>query len=174
MSDTASTSQGEARRLAALGRYEILDTPREATFDRVVDIIAAVFDVPIAMITFVDRDRSWYKSELGMGVPEMPRTDNMCDTTIAQDGVLVISDANLAPREQVLPLLKKGLRFYAGAPLRTRDGVKLGTVCAVDVRPREVTEKEKLIAELFHLVKDAPYDDTLIHEQAVRAGRSRE
>lgn len=58
--------------------YEILDSPPKATFDRVVQIVAAVLDVEIAAITLVDRDRCWYKSEIGMGVPEMSRDDNMC------------------------------------------------------------------------------------------------
>ena len=139
----------EERRLAALYRYEVLDTPPEVTFDRVVDIIAAVFDVPIAMITLVDRERSWYKARRGMPASELDRSDNMCDTVIQQDGVFVITDTQLAPRDVVLPLLKIGMRFYAGAPLRTHDGVKIGTVCAVGDHPREVTEHER--RSLFNL-----------------------
>lgn len=151
MGDAWPRAPGELARLAALEQYAILDTPREAGFDRIVETVAALFDVQIAMITFVERERSWYKSELGMGVSEMARADNMCDATMSQEGVLVITDANLAPRESVLPLLKKGLRFYAGAPLRTRDGTTIGTVCAVDTRPRDATNRERLI--LLHLAE---------------------
>lgn len=75
----------EERRLAALYRYEVLDTSPETTFDRVVDIIVSIFEVPFAMITLVDRERSWYKSRRGMPVPELARSDNMCDTVIQQD-----------------------------------------------------------------------------------------
>jgi signal transduction histidine kinase len=145
----------EAQRLAALDRYDILDTPPEATFDRIVDIVGAVFDVPCAMITLVDRERCWYKAERGMGVPELSRADNMCDVVIRQDGVFVISDTHQAPPDLVRPLLQRGLRFYVGTPLRTADGVKIGTLCAVGPRPRHVTEHERLIlANLAEIVMD--------------------
>ena len=148
-------SISESLRLQAIERYEILDTPPEESFDRIVAIVSAVFEVPFAMITLVDRERSWYKAEVGMGVSEMARDDNMCDVTIRQDGVYVVNDSHLAQRDQVLPLLKKGMRFYVGAPLRTHEGIKIGTVCAVDVRPREVTEKEKqILADLAEMVID--------------------
>jgi signal transduction histidine kinase len=155
MVDAWPKAPGEVERLAALAHYEILDTPPEATFDRIVDTIAALFQVQVAMITFVDRERSWYKAERGMGVPEMPRTDNMCDATMSQDEVLVVNDALLAPPATVLPMLKKGLRFYAGAPLRTREGTKIGTVCAVDPEPREVTDRERaILLNLAEIVVD--------------------
>jgi signal transduction histidine kinase len=129
-------------RLAALERLEVLDTEPEATFDRVVAIVAATLEVPIAMITLVDRERCWYKAEVGLGRSEMARSDNMCDTVIRQDGVYVVNDAHAAPRDDVLPMLKLGVRFYVGVPLRTSDGVKVGTLCAVGAHPRKVTERE--------------------------------
>jgi signal transduction histidine kinase len=142
-------------RLAAIERYDILDAPQEATFDRIVAIVAAVFDVSAALITFVDRDRSWYAAEKGMGKREMPRSDNMCDTVIRQDAVYVVNDASVAEEATVRPLLKAGLRFYAGVPLRTRDGIKIGTICAIDPRPREVTEREKeILRDLAEVVVD--------------------
>jgi signal transduction histidine kinase len=145
----------EAQRLSALAAYQILDTPPEASFDRVVAIIAAVFDVPVAMITLVDRDRCWYKARIGMPESQLSRPDNMCDTVIQQDEVYVIHDTHRAPRDLVRPLLKIGMRFYAGAPLRTHDGIKLGTVCAVGDRPRIVTEREKqILADLAAIVID--------------------
>jgi signal transduction histidine kinase len=137
----------EAVRLAAIERYQIFDTPPEETFDRIVSIASAVFGTSMAAITLVDRERSWHKAEIGFGVSEMPRAEEMCDTVISQDGVLVINDAHAAPREIVLPMLNFGLRFYAGAPLRTYDGVKIGTVCAVDPEPHEVTETQKQILQ---------------------------
>jgi signal transduction histidine kinase len=135
----------EAVRLAALERLEVLDTEPEATFDRVVAIVAATLDVPIAMITLVDRDRCWYKAEVGLGRSEMARSDNMCDTVIRQDGVYVVNDAHAAAPDHVLPMLTLGVRFYIGVPLRTSDGVRIGTLCAVGTDPREVTEREKHI-----------------------------
>ncbi len=137
--------QSEAIRLAAIQRYQIFDTPREETFDRIVSIVSAVFGGSMAAITLVDRERSWHKAEVGFGLDQMQRTDEMCDVTISQDGVLVINDAHNAPREIVLPMLNFGLRFYAGAPLRTHEGINIGTLCAVGPEPREVTGREKQI-----------------------------
>ena len=142
--------QSEDQRLAAIGRLDILDTPPEATFDRVLDILRAVLGVTGAFLTFVDRDRSFYKAISGIEFPaSTPRQDNMCDAVIAQDGVLVIADSHTAPEELVRPLLKAGMRFYAGAPLRTKEGIIVGTVCAIDPRPRELTETERQI--MLHL-----------------------
>src|SRR5581483_9351702 len=127
---------GDAERLEVLQRYEILDTPPEDTFDRVVEIIAAVFGVPIALITFVDRERSWFKAKRGLPISQLDRADAMCDTVIRQDGVYVMTDAAASGSDEVGPLLKVGLRFYAAAPLRTSDGCKVGTVCAAGTQPR--------------------------------------
>ncbi len=135
----------EQQRQEILLHYEILDTPPEASFDRIVSIITAVFGTSIAMITLVDRDRSWYKSEVGFGVSEAPRSDNMCDAVLRHDDVLVISDSLLATPEQVAPMLKKGVRFYAGAPLRSRDGICIGTVCTIDPLPKDVTPEQRMI-----------------------------
>lgn len=145
----------EAVRLAAIERYEILDSPREETFDRIASVASAVLGTSMALITLVDRERSWHKAELGMGIDEMPRADEMCDTVISQDGVFVINDAHQAPRDVVMPMLKAGLRFYAGAPLRTYDGVKIGTLCAIDTEPHEVTERQKqVLLDLAKVVID--------------------
>ncbi len=142
--------QTEAQRLAAIARYEILDSPPEATFDRIVGILKAVLDVPAAFITLVDVNRSFYKAIAGLPFPvSTPREDNMCDSVITQDGVIVIDDSYSFPEELVRPLLKAGMRFYAGAPLRNREGVKIGTVCAIGTQPRGVSDSEKQI--LLHL-----------------------
>lgn len=147
--------QTEEQRLEALGRYEILDSPREATFDRIVAILVSVLNVPGAAITFVDRDRSWYKAEIGMPFSGTHRTDNMCDSVIRQDGLIVINDAHVAPREAVLPLLNAGFRFYCGVPLKTADGINVGTLCAIDVRPRELSESEtQVLTHLAEVVVD--------------------
>jgi two-component system, sensor histidine kinase len=148
-------SQTERQRLDELARYEILDSPPEATFDRVVAIIMAVFKVDFALITLVDRDRCWYKAELGLGVSEMSRADNMCDVVIRQDGVFVVRDAAMANPKVVAPLLRLNFRFYAGAPIRTTGGIKIGTVCAVGREPRDVTDEEQMIlAAMADIVSD--------------------
>jgi signal transduction histidine kinase len=149
------SAEAEERRQQILQHYEILDTPPEETFDRIVSIITAVFGTSIAAITLIDRQRSWYKSEVGFGVSEGPPEENMCHTVLRQDGLLIISDSRLAPPEQTGPMLKKGVRFYAGAPLRSRDGIIIGTVCTIDPEPREVSQEQRLIlAGLAETVMD--------------------
>lgn len=155
MTTQARSEAVDAKRLEALIRYDILDTPPESTFDRITRTAAAFFDVPVSIITFVDRHRSWFKSYLGVEITEIERSSTMCDTVIRGDEVLVISDAQCAPRPLVDPLLKLGMRFYAGAPLRTYDGIKLGTLCVLDMEPRQVTTKEaQVLADLAATVMD--------------------
>lgn len=182
-----STSELERQRLEEIDRYEILDSPPEATFDRVIRIVLALFDVDFALITLVDRERCWYKAEVGLGLPEMPRGDNMCDVVLRQDGsdAVVINDAHSALVENVGPLLRKGFRFYIGAPLQTARGVKIGTVCAVGRNPREVTDVERMIlSSLAEIVMDElelrlagrrmeAADEALRHANAQLAAASR-
>jgi signal transduction histidine kinase len=145
----------EETRLRAIERYEILDAPREETFDRIVAIASALFGTAMAVITVVDRERSWHVSEKGMGVDELPRANEMCDTVIAQDGVFVVNDALEVSPDIVQPLLDFGIRFYVGAPLRTHDGVKIGTLCAIDPQPHQVTETQKqILVDLCKIVID--------------------
>ena len=154
--ETPRPAQSEEVRLAAIARYEILDTPPEATFTRVLDILKAVLDVAVTAITLVDVDRSYYLALAGADEPPTTvREDNMCDTVITQDDVLVISDSHSAPEGLSRRMLKAGLRFYAGAPLRTHDGIKIGTVCAIDPMPRKVTEGERqILRDLSAIVID--------------------
>ncbi|MGE0057333.1 MAG: histidine kinase dimerization/phospho-acceptor domain-containing protein, partial [Dehalococcoidia bacterium] len=145
------SADAEEQRQQILRHYEILDTPPEATFDRVVSIITAVFGTSIAAITLIDLHRSYYKSEVGFGITESPADENMCHAVLRQDGLLIITDSDLAPPEQVAPMVKKGVRFYAGAPLRSREGVIIGTVCTIDPLPREVSSEQRLV--LSHLAE---------------------
>jgi signal transduction histidine kinase len=152
----AHPPEREAERLAAIERLEILDSDPEATFDQVVAVVAAVLDVPMAAITLVDRERSWYKSELGFGISQMVRANQMCDLVIKQDGVYVIADAHQGETEIVQPMIEFGIRFYIGTPLHSRDGVKIGTLCAADRDPREITERERrVLTALAGVVSDA-------------------
>ena len=127
----------EADRLAALYRYEILDAPREVTFDRITGLAARVFDVPVAAISLVDADRIWYASCQGAEVTEMPREPGMCATTVLSPVPRIVPDLldDEIGRDNLL--VRKGLvRFYAGAPLRTSDGHNLGALCLLDADPR--------------------------------------
>lgn len=134
----------EAPRLAALTGYGILDTPNEPEFDAVVRKAALVCDTPIALISFVDETRQWFKAKVGLAPSETPRTISFCTHAIQGDDVMVVPDARIDPRVRASPLVTGAphIRFYAGAPLRTRTGARLGTLCVLDDRPRTTDAKQ--------------------------------
>ena len=141
----------EADRLAALRRYDILDTPPDGAFDRITALAADLFSVPIAIVSLVDHDRIWFKSRHGLDVEQIGRDPGLCASAILHDEPWVLTDAPVDARALANPLVAGGfgLRFYAGAPLRTHDGFSLGTLCVIDREPRSVTERQ--IARLQHL-----------------------
>ncbi|WP_174365987.1 GAF domain-containing protein [Deinococcus sp. JMULE3] len=129
----------EADRLNALARYAVLDTLPENAFDRVTRIAARLFHAPIALVTLVDQDRQWFKACLGLDLRQTDRSVSFCTYTIQSDGVMVILDATRDPLFEHNPLVTGAphIRFYAGAPLVTPDGFRLGSLCVIDQRPRE-------------------------------------
>src|SRR5262245_44439822 len=130
--------ENEEARLAALRRLAILDTPREERFDRITRLAMDVFDVPIALIGLVDANRQWYKSCLGLDGSEAPRNLTFCAHAILQDDPLIIEDALLDPRFAGNPFVAgpPHVRFYAGQPITSEGGHKLGTLCLIDRVPR--------------------------------------
>jgi len=131
----------EAQRLAALNELAVLDTPPEERFDRITRIAAATFDVPIALISLVDRDRQWFKSCVGISISETPREVAFCAHAVEQRADVVVPDTLLDERFADNPLVAGGprIRFYAGAPLLLKNGACLGTLCIVDTRPRHLS-----------------------------------
>ena len=131
----------ESRRLAALRRYQILDSPREDTFDDLVALAAYICETPIAVVSLIDEHRQWFKASIGTPLRETPREQAFCGYTILSEEVLVVEDATLDSRFADNPLVTadQGIRFYAGAPLIDHDGMGLGSVCAIDNRPRTIT-----------------------------------
>jgi PAS domain S-box-containing protein len=134
----------EAQRLEALESYGILDTQPEAAFDDVAKLAAQICDAPIALVSLVDRERQWFKSELGIGMQETPRSVSICATAIREKDLLVVPDLTRDPRFSENPLVTDAphVRFYAGAVLRTPEGLPLGTVCVLDHEPRPQGLKE--------------------------------
>src|SRR6476660_1149134 len=114
----------EAQRLAAVRRYDILDTPPDGAFDRITALAARLFNVPIAIVSIVDHDRIWFKSHHGITAEQIPRDPGLCASAILQGVVWVVENAPEDPRTLSNPLVAGdfGLGFYAGAPLRTREG----------------------------------------------------
>lgn len=148
----------EAERLAALRRYQILDTAPEAAFDRITSLAARLFKVPTALVSLVDESRAWFKSSYGFNLPEVPRDDTICSFALLSEEILVIPDARQDRRFTCNPFVEcePGLRFYAGAPLIDRNGFNLGTLCVLDTKPREaLTDEQKaILTDLAALVVD--------------------
>ncbi|HIP79905.1 MAG TPA: GAF domain-containing protein, partial [Kiloniellaceae bacterium] len=129
----------EVQRLASLQALDILDTPPEPAFDRITRLVSRQFDVPISLISLLDPARQWFKSKVGLDVDETPREYSFCQFAIMDNQILQVPDATKDRRFADNPLVlgDPEIRFYAGAPLVTRNGFRLGTLCLIDSRPRE-------------------------------------
>jgi PAS domain S-box-containing protein len=134
----------EARRLAALYDFSILDTVPERAYDDITEIASFICDTPIALISLVDEKRQWFKSEHGLGARETPRSESFCAHTIPTAEMLIVEDASLDVRFRENPLVlgDPSIRFYAGAPIIERDGHVLGTVCVIDSKPRVLNARQ--------------------------------
>ena len=147
----------EPERLAALQRYQILDTPPDGAFDHLTAVAAALFRVPIAVVSLVDHDRIWFKSHHGLDIGETGREPGLCASAIFSPDVYHIRDAVTDARALANPLVAEefGLRFYAAAPLRTHDGFNLGTLCIMDRKARKLSVSEAgMLTKLAALVMD--------------------
>jgi PAS domain S-box-containing protein len=131
----------ETDRLQALQLCGILDTPPEQSFDDLTSIAAQICGTPIALVSFIDADRQWFKAKVGLDITQTPRDFAFCVHTILQTGLFVVSDAQADERFSSNPLVTgpPHIRFYAGAPLITSEGYALGTVCVIDIIPRELS-----------------------------------
>lgn len=148
----------ESLRLEALRRYEILDSDPEEAFERITTLAKRLFDVPIVLISLVDADRQWFKSCIGLDTATTSREISFCAHAILSDEVMIVPDATLDARFADNPDVVggPGIRFYAGAPLRTAAGVSLGTLCVIDREKRPpLTDAEKAtLADLARIVVD--------------------
>ncbi|GGR14069.1 sensor domain-containing diguanylate cyclase [Deinococcus ruber] len=141
----------EFERLLALARYEVLDTGPEASFDRVTALTARMLDMPLVAIHLVDHDRVWRKSSVGFGPGEIPRGEALCSWTILSDEVNVVPDVHTDPRFRDLDSVSERpeLHSYAGAPLITPGGHRVGTLCVLDTRPRDFGSAEQEVLRSF-------------------------
>ena len=141
----AGRSDETALRLKALDRYAILDTPREASFDELVRFVADICGTPIAAINLIADGRHFFKAEVGLGVRATPLETSFCAHALLQDEFMLVPDAAADPRFACNPLVTgpPGVRFYAGALLRTDDGLAIGTLCVLDTRPRQLDELQR-------------------------------
>jgi signal transduction histidine kinase/CheY-like chemotaxis protein len=154
-SDQYPVPEEEEERLATLYRYDLLDTPPEDDFDRITSLARRILNVPVCLISLVDRDREWHKSAAGTEPVENPRDESFCAHAITRDDPLIVPDARederfrdypLVTGESSIKLEQSGhdiqLRAYAGVPLQVDNGKALGTLCVVDHQPRSFTEEE--------------------------------
>ena len=135
---TNRTDWTEEERLAVLHAYGILDTPAERTFDDIAALAAEICNAPIALVSLVDDDRQWFKARVGLDASQTSREVSFCAHAMREPDTMVVPDATLDPRFRENPLVtdEPRIRFYAGALLRPKEGVPLGSLCVIDTRPR--------------------------------------
>ncbi|HZA93621.1 MAG TPA: HWE histidine kinase domain-containing protein, partial [Gemmatimonadales bacterium] len=143
-SDNLLPTPNERDRLAALRSYRVLDTPPEPEFDALVQLAARGCQAPVALISLIDERRQWFKAEVGLGIRETPLDRSICLNAMLRPGLPVVPDLTQDPQFAANPLVagEPHLRFYAGAVLRTPEGLPLGALCVFDHVPRELTEDQ--------------------------------
>lgn len=162
----------DTERLRELRRYAVLDTPLEEAFDRVTRMAARLLGVPISLVTLMDEKRQWFKSAYGWDKRETPRELSFCAHTIQMEDVMVVADATCDERfsNNALVTGDPRIRAYAGAPLRSEKGFNIGTLCAIDVKPRTFTrEEQEILRDLANLVRDALELRLAVRARAVQA-----
>ena len=167
----------EEARLDALYSFDILDSAPEQGFDDLVRIAAGICGVPMAAVTLIDRDRQWFKAQVGIEHPDPSRESSFCAHAIlAPERTMVVPDATRDTRFADNPLVtaENDIRFYAGAPLLTRDGFALGALCVVDDQPRDLAPfqceaLEALSRQVTHLLELRRVSRDLSHQLRERA-----
>lgn len=152
----AKIPENENERLKALNDLHILDTPLEERFERITRLVRSMLGVPVAAFTLIDKDRQWLKSIQGAELTETHRDLAFCSHTILEDSILTVRDATEDARFDDHPFVTDGLgiRFYAGCPVRAPNGLPIGSLCAVDTKPRDMSEAEKTtLRDLASLVE---------------------
>ncbi|HEX8322767.1 MAG TPA: GGDEF domain-containing protein [Tepidisphaeraceae bacterium] len=173
----------EKLRLTELRRYDVLDTPGEPTYDDVATLASQICQTPVALITLMDTDRQWFKAKVGTDLTQTPRNISFCEHAIRQPNSLMqVPDATLDPRFADNPFVTgaPGIRFYAGMPLTTPGGHALGTICVVDLVPRQLDEQQQAamkslarqVVSLLELRRNAAENARLLADTAKAARRA--
>ena len=145
----------EVGRIAALNRYNILDTGHEERFDRITKVVEMALNCPITAISLVDVERQWFKSQRGLDVNETPRDMAFCAHTIRDSKPMIVENARQDPRFSDNPLVlgDPNIGSYLGVPLLSPEGYNIGTLCAIDTAPRKFDDKAvELLSQLAQLV----------------------
>ncbi|WLD59702.1 ATP-binding protein [Salinispirillum sp. LH 10-3-1] len=163
------TPNDEAERQCALDNTGLIASGADPRFDRITRMVSAVFSVPITLVSLIDRDRQWFKSRHGLDAEETPREISFCGHAILNETPLIVSDALQDPRFKDNPLVTgmPNIRFYAGAPISTKSGHRIGTLCLIDNQPRDLTEAEvSTLVDFAATVEALIHVDEANHEQA--------
>ncbi|MCA1324110.1 PAS domain S-box protein [Herbaspirillum sp. alder98] len=145
----------EKKRLAVLHSLGLLDSGPDPAFDRVTRLASRLLDVPISLISLLDAERQWFKSKVGLEVEQTPRSQAFCAYTIMEESSLVVSDATDDERFRDNPLVlsEPSIRFYAGVPIRSNEGLPIGTLCVIDSKPKTLKPEElELLQDLASIV----------------------
>ena len=148
--------ENESERLHALRTLKILDTSHEERFDRVTRMAKRMFGVSISLVSLVDEDRQWFKSKQGLEATETPREISFCGHAINQEGLFIVPNALEDERFADNPLVTDApnIRFYAGYPLKLRQGINLGTLCLIDSKPKVLDEEDQqLLKDLGAMIE---------------------
>lgn len=146
----------EEKRLKFLRNLRVLDTPIEERFERITRIVCRSLNVPVSAISLVDNDRQWFKSIQGLAVDSTSRDVAFCSHAILENKPFVVNDARQDPRFNCNPLVKEdpSIRFYAGCPLDMGNDIRIGTLCAIDNKPREMSKEQlAILQDLTEMVR---------------------
>ena len=148
-------SMNEEQRLRALYSYALLDTESEEFYNRITAQSAAEFEMPVSVISLVDRERIWFKSAFGVEIPQIPRDPTFCSSAILSDEIYEVEDTQLISTTCELVTGAMAVRYYAGAPLIDAGGFRLGTLCILDQKPFKLSlaQRERL-SELAGIVME--------------------
>ncbi|CDG80833.1 diguanylate cyclase [Janthinobacterium agaricidamnosum] len=161
----------ELKRLAALHALHFLDAASQPELDRITRLAARLFDVPIALVSLIDKERQWFLSRVGLGTSETARNISFCGHAILDDGPMVVEDALLDARFAGNPLVtgEPYLRFYAGQPIRSRQGHALGTLCLIDRQPRGMSAQDLLALRDFAVMVEQYFQASEVDAQVKSA-----
>ena len=154
---SADALQREVDRLAALDSLDLMDTPRDVGLERVVGLIKTIFSVDIGLVSLIDAHRQWYKACSGLPNDEVPREDTFCRYVLDLEEPIIVPDATKDLRFLQHPAVtgESHIRFYAGVPLKTKDGHTIGTVCAIDRSPKSFGHRDiAILQELAGVAMD--------------------
>ena len=163
-----TVAPNEDARIAALHSLSLLGTPPEERFDRITRLATQLFGMPMAAMSLVDRDQLFLKSRQGIPFETMPRAGSFCSYALLQSDTFVVDDAANDPRFQHHQLVcgSAGIKFYAGHPITTFDGQRIGTLCVLDQKPNRFSELQRQqLGDLTHMLESELHQVQLTHLQ---------